>query len=145
MNYKEIFETIGISIPDIILPKKGLDLSKFSVVAVDQYAENNKYWDDVKKTVEGNISSLNLVLPENFFLRGDTDYDARINTAGRYLEAGDLVPYGKSFIRGFCITNSAVGTSKAAVPVNPIITSNASVIKSRILIFHALIYTRRNQ
>jgi hypothetical protein len=98
MNYEEIFETIGISIPNIVLPKKGIDLSKFSVVAVDQYAENDKYWDDVGKIVAGNISSLNLVLPENFFLRGDKDYDKRINTAGRYLENKDLVSYGDCFI-----------------------------------------------
>ena len=98
MEYKKTFETLGISIPNIILPKKGVSLSKFSVVAVDQYAENNSYWDEVKNLVGDNISSFNMVIPENFLLRGDTDYDQRINTAGRYLENGDLVSYGESFI-----------------------------------------------
>lgn len=98
MEYKKTFETLGISIPNIILPKKGVSLSKFSVVAVDQYAENNSYWDEVKNLVGDNISSFNMVIPENFLLRGDTDYDQRINTAGRYLEDGDLVPYGDCFI-----------------------------------------------
>ena len=98
MEYKKTFETLGISIPNIILPKKGTGLSKFSVVAVDQYAENNSYWDEVKNLVGDNISSLNMVIPENFLLRGDTDYNQRINTAGRYLENKDLVPYGESFI-----------------------------------------------
>lgn len=98
MEYKKIFETLGISIPNIILPKKGVSLSKFSVVAVDQYAENNSYWDEVKNLVGDNISSLNMVIPENFLLRGDKDYDKRIFAAGRYLENGDLVSYGDCFI-----------------------------------------------
>lgn len=98
MNYKEIFETIGISIPNIILPKKDIDLSKFSVVAVDQYAENDSYWNDVKSFVADNISSLHLVLPENFFLHGDKDYDLRINNAKKYLDNSDLVSCGDGFI-----------------------------------------------
>ena len=98
MEYKKTFETLGISIPNIILPKKGVSLSKFSVVAVDQYAENNSYWDEVKNLVGNNISSLNMVIPENFLLRGDKDYDKRIFAAGRYLENGDLVSYGDCFI-----------------------------------------------
>ena len=98
MEYKKIFETLGISIPNIILPKEGTDLSKFSVVAVDQYAENNSYWDEVKNLVGDNISSLNMVIPENFLLRGDKDYEKRIFAAGRYLESKDLVSYGDCFI-----------------------------------------------
>lgn len=98
MEYKKTFETLGISIPNIILPKKGVSLSKFSVVAVDQYAENNSYWDEVQKLVGNNVSSLNMVIPENFLLRGDKDYDKRIFAAGRYLESKDLVSYGDCFI-----------------------------------------------
>lgn len=98
MEYKKIFETLGISIPNIILPKEGTDLSKFSVVAVDQYAENNSYWDEVQSLVGDNVSSLNMVIPENFLLRGDKDYEKRIFAAGRYLESKDLVSCGDCFI-----------------------------------------------
>lgn len=98
MEYKKIFETLGISIPNIILPKEGTDLSKFSVVAVDQYAENNSYWDEVQNLVGNNVSSLNMVIPENFLLRGDKDYEKRIFAAGRYLESKDLVSYRDCFI-----------------------------------------------
>jgi len=47
---------------DILIPKN-ID-SKWSVVACDQYTSEPEYWEDVKKICEGNLSTLDMILPE---------------------------------------------------------------------------------
>lgn len=48
---------------NILLPKN-CDMTKWSVVACDQYTSEKDYWLDVEKIVENNPSTLNLTLPE---------------------------------------------------------------------------------
>ena len=36
---------------DILLPKKGTDMNKWSVIACDQYTGEPEYWDEVNKIV----------------------------------------------------------------------------------------------
>ena len=60
---------------DILLPKN-TDMSKWAVVACDQYTSEPEYWADVEKITQGSKSTLDLILPE-VYLEGD-DVDARI-------------------------------------------------------------------
>lgn len=55
---------IGVKIPTILMPKKDVDMSKWAVIACDQYTSQPKYWEDVKKIVGDKPSTLNLILPE---------------------------------------------------------------------------------
>ena len=48
---------------NILLPKD-TDLSKWSVVACDQYTSEPDYWENVKNTVGDAPSALKLVFPE---------------------------------------------------------------------------------
>ena len=48
---------------NILLPKNA-DMTKWSVVACDQYASEPEYWADVEKIVGENPSTLKLTLPE---------------------------------------------------------------------------------
>lgn len=48
---------------NILLPKN-CDMTKWSVVACDQYTSEKDYWLDVEKIVGNNPSTLNLTLPE---------------------------------------------------------------------------------
>ena len=57
-------EDIGLSVPNILLPRKGVDLSKWAVVACDQYTSQPEYWADVESLVKGCPSTLNAVFPE---------------------------------------------------------------------------------
>lgn len=49
---------------DILLPKKNVDLNKYSTIACDQYTSEEEYWIDVKKISENVPTALDLVLPE---------------------------------------------------------------------------------
>ena len=53
---------------DILVPK--CDLSKWAVIACDQYTSEPEYWDKVKKTVGDSPSALNITLPE-IYLKDD--------------------------------------------------------------------------
>ncbi len=61
---------------DILLPKN-TDMTKWAVVACDQYTSEPQYWADVEKITQGSKTTLDLILPE-VYLEGD-DVDARID------------------------------------------------------------------
>lgn len=49
---------------NILLPKKHIDLTKWSVVACDQYTSEQQYWDKLDKFVADSPSTLRITLPE---------------------------------------------------------------------------------
>ncbi len=55
---------------DILLPNN-TDMTKWSVIACDQYTSEPTYWEDVKKTVGSNPSTLNITLPEIYLEDSD--------------------------------------------------------------------------
>jgi hypothetical protein len=58
------YPNIGVQIADILLPKPGIDLRKWSVIACDQFTSQSEYWNHVKEIVGDAPSTLNLILPE---------------------------------------------------------------------------------
>lgn len=56
---KEVFKAA-----DILIPEKDTDMTKWSVVACDQYTSDKKYWSEVEKTVASAPSTLRITLPE---------------------------------------------------------------------------------
>ena len=60
----KIYNDIGIQIPQIHLPKKGTDLTKWAVIACDQFTSEPEYWQKVETLVGDEPSTYNLVLPE---------------------------------------------------------------------------------
>lgn len=48
---------------NILLPKN-TDMTKWSVIACDQYTSEPEYWNDVEKIVGDALSTLKLTLPE---------------------------------------------------------------------------------
>jgi hypothetical protein len=70
------YESIAIGIPEILLPKAGTDLSKWAVIACDQFTSEPEYWQKVSSMVGDAPSSLNLIYPEVYL--GEKDPDARI-------------------------------------------------------------------
>ncbi len=55
---------IGINNSIILIPKPGINLQKWSVVACDQFTSEPEYWQQVAKFVGDAPSTLNMVLPE---------------------------------------------------------------------------------
>ena len=84
MTYKTAFRPA-----DILLPKCE-DMSKWSVVACDQYTSEPEYWQKVDAYVGSAPSALRLILPEIYLGKPDTaDRINGINKAIReYLAAG---------------------------------------------------------
>ena len=87
-------DDLGILIPEVYLPKSGVDLTKWAVIACDQFTSEPEYWRDVERLVGDAPSTLNLTFPE-IYLEGPGK-EARIQNIQshmrQYLDAGILEP-----------------------------------------------------
>ena len=85
---------------NILLPKKGIDMTKWSVVACDQYTSEMDYWNRVREIVGDNPSTLKLTLPEIFL--EDSNVEERINkinsTMKEYLDNDMFTEYKDTMI-----------------------------------------------
>lgn len=90
----KIFEDIGIQIPDILLPKAGVDLHKWAVIAVDQFTSEPEYWQKVEAIVGSAPSTFRITLPEIYLEKpGEAEHIQSIQKTMRdYLDAGILEP-----------------------------------------------------
>ena len=88
------YPQIGVQIPKLYLPKPGIDLTKWAVVACDQFTSEPEYWQQVEEFVGDAPSTLRMILPEAYL--GSPDENGRIKliqeTMRRYLELGILQP-----------------------------------------------------
>lgn len=84
---------------NILLPKD-VDMTKWSVVACDQYTSEPKYWKEVEKEAGSSPSTLNLILPELYL--EDTDVEDKIKkinkTMEEYLDEGIFNEYKDTMI-----------------------------------------------
>lgn len=64
------FDEFGVKVPEILLPKEK-DLSTWSVIACDQYTQDEDYWKNAEKIVSSKASTLNLILPEVYLSSPD--------------------------------------------------------------------------
>ena len=85
-NYPEI----GLQIPQVHLPRAGTDLTRWSVIACDQFTSQPDYWDKVESMAGDAPSTLRLTLPEIYL--EESDISNRIadvqSTMRRYLDEG---------------------------------------------------------
>ncbi len=65
------FESLGIRVPRVMLPRKEVDFQKWAVIACDQFTSDPSYWQRVERFVGANPSSLRLVLPELYLTEPD--------------------------------------------------------------------------
>jgi len=72
LNSKK-FEKIGLIVPKILLPNSNVDMTKWAVIACDQYTSEPQYWEKVKEFVRDNPSTLNLIYPEAFLEAPDKE------------------------------------------------------------------------
>ncbi len=86
----KIFDSLGIAIPDILVPAEGLDLHKWAVIACDQYTSEPEYWHRVEELVGEAPSTLHLIYPEVYLNSPDKEERiARIQSAMKdYLGRG---------------------------------------------------------
>ncbi len=58
------YPSLGIQIPHFYLPRPGIDLNRWAVIACDQFTSQPGYWEQVEKHVGAAPSTLNMILPE---------------------------------------------------------------------------------
>lgn len=87
------WEKFGLHIPRIMIPKEGTDMTKWAVVACDQFTSEPEYWDKVKKIVGDSPSTLNLILPEIYLGQdGEAEKIAAIrDNMNQYMNDGTLI------------------------------------------------------
>ncbi len=89
MNPKDALARNALAVPEILLPEAAHDLSRWAVIACDQYTQDRDYWERVSARVADAPSTLRLVLPEVYL--EDADRKARLaairEAMTRYLDA----------------------------------------------------------
>ena len=86
---------IGIQIPQLYLPKPGTDLTRWAVIACDQFTSQPEYWRQVETIVGDAPSTLNLTFPEVYLEKpGGEDRIRSIQaTMRKYMDEGLLQSY----------------------------------------------------
>ncbi len=94
------FNEIGLMAPTVYLPKSDVQLEKWAVVACDQFSSQPEYWEDAKKLVGDDPSTLNIVFPEAYLEEGGKEQRIEnINqTMKSYLEKGILEEHKDCFV-----------------------------------------------
>lgn len=98
-----IYADIAVAAPKILLPKQGTDLSKWAVIACDQFTSEPKYWEDVENTVGEAPSTLRMFLPEVYLEKESaSQIDARLSSISssitRYIDEGILTELDPGFV-----------------------------------------------
>lgn len=95
-----VFDKIALQVPNILLPRKGVDLQRWAVIACDQYTSDVEYWEKLAALVGDAPSTLNLIYPEVYL--EESDGEARIAAINscmqQYLDQGILEEQKEGFL-----------------------------------------------
>lgn len=69
----------------ILLPRNDVDLTKWAVIACDQFTSQPEYWKKVEALVQGEPSSLHLILPEVYLSQTEDRLISIRECMGSYL------------------------------------------------------------
>ena len=91
---------LGFSPADILIPREGIDLGKWAVVACDQFTSDRSYWKKAEEYIGDAPSTLHITLPEVYL--EDEDKAERIasidRTMEKYLKDGVFRTLPSSFV-----------------------------------------------
>ena len=89
-----------IKAPHILLPKKGVDMTAWAVIACDQFTSQIDYWEDLEELVGDKPSTLRMMFPEAYL--GKVEAKEFINKVNNniqnYLDNEILVDQDECFI-----------------------------------------------
>lgn len=107
-----IWKKLGLRPARILLPASGVDLTRWAVVACDQYTSQPGYWQEVERIVGDAPSTLKLMLPE-IYLGSPCEAEKTgdiVRNMERYLSGGVLREIGE----GAVVVSRQVGGGKPA-------------------------------
>ncbi len=89
-----------VKAPHILLPKKGVDMSRYAVIACDQFTSNLDYWNSLSEYIGDEVSTFHMIYPEAYLENTNNDeYIRDINSnISKYLKNNDLVDIGECFV-----------------------------------------------
>lgn len=89
-----------VKAPHILLPKKGIDMNAYAVIACDQFTSQPEYWDELKRETENKVSTFHMIYPEAYLENTNQEqYIENINkNINSYLLDKSLVDIGACFI-----------------------------------------------
>ncbi len=93
---------------DILIPKNNVDMTKWSVVACDQFTSQPDYWNEVEKIVDTEKSTLHLTFPEIYLEEGN-DRIKKINENMNSYIASDIF---KEYKNTLIYTKRTLATGK---------------------------------
>ena len=96
----EKFKKISFLPADVLIPRPGTDMSKWSVVACDQFTSQPDYWDKVKQIAADSPSAYHIIFPEVYLEKGSADERIKkINkTMSDYIKSGIFTKLESSFV-----------------------------------------------
>jgi len=97
-NINEKLSSCGIAVPEILMPREGIDHGKWAVIACDQFSSDKQYWKSVGDRVGDSPSTLNMILPECYLDESDRRVPEINRTMAGYLGDGTLGSAGKGFV-----------------------------------------------
>ncbi len=93
------YDAIGIGVPKVLLPNASVDLTKWAVVACDQYTSEPEYWAQVEALVGDAPSTLHCIFPEVYLnAPGGDERITKINAAMKDYLANDVLEARESFL-----------------------------------------------
>ena len=104
---------LGLRVPELLLPREGVDLSRYAVIACDQFSAEKEYWERVRTYVGDAPSALNLMLLEAWLRDGEAHRAAIVPTMERYLRDGTLRSPGEGMV--FLKRKTASGVRRGLV------------------------------
>ena len=106
------YPEIALHVPSLLLPRADIPLETWSVIACDQYTSQPEYWEEVRRLVGNDPSTLQLIFPEAYL--GETCREQTIAGINQrmqaYLKSGVLAEQRP----GFMLVEREVGTRCAA-------------------------------
>ena len=103
--------SVGVLVPEILLPPQGTDTYKWAVVACDQFPSQKEYWEEARRIIGDAPSTLDLILPEAWL--GAQDEQERIarikEKMQEYLHNGTLVKQPQGFV---LVERTAAGNTR---------------------------------
>lgn len=101
-----IAEKIGVHLPEVLLPAKGIDPHKWAVIACDQFTSQPEYWQNVADIVGDSPSTFHLIIPEAWLHCSDVSDCVRnsLRSMQTYLDSGVFEPH-----HGFVFVERQIG------------------------------------
>ncbi|MCL1813883.1 MAG: DUF1015 domain-containing protein [Treponema sp.] len=83
-NISARLAALGVAVPDLLLPRQEIDLTKWAVIACDQHTQDRSYWEQARSIAEGSPSAINLIYPEIYL--EEPNKEERIGTIHRTMK-----------------------------------------------------------